>query len=82
MPARTGDRPRTSRTGIGGQISSPDAVIAALRTEHDRLAGLVPAFGEDDLARPSGAAERDVSQVLGHLGSGAEIRRVIAATRP
>lgn len=56
-------------------MSSPDAVITALRTEHDRLSGLVPTFSEDDLARPSGAAEWDISQVLSHLGSGAEIRR-------
>lgn len=56
-------------------MTSADAVIAALRTEHDALAALVAAFGDDDLARPSGAAEWDVSQVLSHLGSGAEIGR-------
>lgn len=54
-------------------MSSADAVIAALRTGHDSLAAVVAGFGEDDLARPSGAAEWDVSQVLSHLGSGAEI---------
>ncbi|MCK2215458.1 maleylpyruvate isomerase family mycothiol-dependent enzyme [Actinomadura sp. ATCC 31491] len=54
-------------------MSSADTVIAVLRTGHDDLAGLVSGLGDDDLARPSGAAEWDVSQVLGHLGSGAEI---------
>ncbi|GAA3621901.1 maleylpyruvate isomerase family mycothiol-dependent enzyme [Nonomuraea rosea] len=50
-----------------------DAVIAALRTGHDHLAGLVSGFSDDDLARPSGASAWDISQVLSHLGSGAEI---------
>ncbi|MEW9550684.1 maleylpyruvate isomerase family mycothiol-dependent enzyme [Nonomuraea sp. NPDC050783] len=58
-------------------MSSADPVIAALRTGHDDLAGLVSGFGDDDLARPSGAAEWDVSQVLSHLGSGAEIGRTV-----
>ncbi|MFE3828862.1 maleylpyruvate isomerase family mycothiol-dependent enzyme [Streptomyces sp. NPDC059092] len=50
-----------------------DLTIKALRTGHDELASLVRGFTEDDLARPSGASEWDVSQVLSHLGSGAEI---------
>ncbi|WP_416978958.1 maleylpyruvate isomerase family mycothiol-dependent enzyme [Streptomyces sp. T028] len=54
-------------------MSNADAVIAVLRTGHDSLAESVSGFGDDDLARPSGAAEWDVSQVLSHLGSGAEI---------
>ncbi|GCD93242.1 maleylpyruvate isomerase family mycothiol-dependent enzyme [Embleya hyalina] len=54
-------------------MTSPDAVIAAFRTEHDILAEVVSSFGEDDPARPSGAARWDVSEVLSHLGSGAEI---------
>ncbi|WP_327588346.1 maleylpyruvate isomerase N-terminal domain-containing protein [Nonomuraea sp. NBC_00507] len=62
-------------------MSSPDPVIAAVRSEHDRLAALVRTFDEAALARPSGAAEWDISQVLSHLGSGAEITRatVLAA---
>jgi uncharacterized protein (TIGR03083 family) len=56
-------------------MSNADAVIAALRTGHDGLAGLVSGFGDDDLARPSAAAEWDIAQVLSHLGSGAEISR-------
>ncbi|GAA2208834.1 maleylpyruvate isomerase family mycothiol-dependent enzyme [Nonomuraea monospora] len=56
-------------------MTSTDAVISALRTGHDALAADVSSFGEDDLARPSGSAEWDVSEVLSHLGSGAEIGR-------
>lgn len=50
-----------------------DRTIAALRMNHDDLAQRVQTYDEDDLARTSGAAEWDVAQVLGHLGSGAEI---------
>lgn len=56
-------------------MSSADAVIAALNTGHDELAGLVSGFSDDDLSHSSGAAEWDISQVLSHLGSGAEIAR-------
>ncbi|MFI7705067.1 maleylpyruvate isomerase family mycothiol-dependent enzyme [Nonomuraea sp. NPDC049480] len=58
-------------------MSSADTVIAVLRTGHDNLAGLVSGFSDEDLARPSGAAEWDISQVLSHLGSGAEIARAV-----
>jgi uncharacterized protein (TIGR03083 family) len=50
-----------------------DETIKALRSGYDDLATRVRAFTADDLARPSGASEWDVSQVLSHLGSGAEI---------
>ncbi|GAA4572192.1 maleylpyruvate isomerase family mycothiol-dependent enzyme [Planotetraspora kaengkrachanensis] len=50
-----------------------DQTIKVLRSELDELAALVSGFGPDDLARQSGAAEWDISQVLSHLGSGAEI---------
>jgi uncharacterized protein (TIGR03083 family) len=50
-----------------------DETIKALRSGHDELAALVRDFTADDLARPSGASEWDISQVLSHLGSGAEI---------
>ncbi|MEV1001653.1 maleylpyruvate isomerase family mycothiol-dependent enzyme [Nonomuraea sp. NPDC050202] len=56
-------------------MTSPDAVITALRTGHDSLAATVSSFADDDLARRSGSAEWDVSEVLSHLGSGAEITR-------
>jgi uncharacterized protein (TIGR03083 family) len=54
-------------------MSNADTVIAALRSGHDGLADRVSGFSDDDLTRPSGAAEWDISQVLSHLGSGAEI---------
>ena len=47
--------------------------ITALRTGHNELADLVSGMSPDDLTQPSGAAQWDISQVLGHLGSGAEI---------
>jgi uncharacterized protein (TIGR03083 family) len=54
-------------------MSNADATIAALRSGFDELATLVSGFGDDELAHPTGASEWDVSQVLSHLGSGAEI---------
>ena len=48
-------------------------VITALRTGHNELADLVSRVGPDDLTQPSGADQWDISQVLSHLGSGAEI---------
>ena len=56
-------------------MSTADTNIAALRTGHDTLTVLVSEFGDDDLARPSGAAEWDIAKVLSHLGSGADIAR-------
>jgi uncharacterized protein (TIGR03083 family) len=56
-------------------LSDADAIIAALRTGHDSLAGLVAKLTDADLAGPSGASEWDISQVLSHVGSGAEISR-------
>ncbi|GIH16191.1 maleylpyruvate isomerase family mycothiol-dependent enzyme [Rugosimonospora africana] len=50
-----------------------DQTIAALRSGHDSLAALVAGLSPDDLTRPSAASEWQVSQVLSHLGSGAEI---------
>ncbi|WP_229075131.1 maleylpyruvate isomerase N-terminal domain-containing protein [Actinoplanes sp. DH11] len=47
--------------------------IAALRSEHDTLASLVPALSPEQLTGPSGASEWTVADVLSHLGSGAEI---------
>ena len=54
-------------------MSETDTVIAALRREHDQLTALVGTFTEEDLRRPSGASDWDVSQVLSHLGSAAVI---------
>ncbi len=50
-----------------------DQTIDALRSGHDQLATLVSGLEPDDLARPSAASQWQVSQVLSHLGSGAEI---------
>jgi len=53
--------------------SQADQRIDALRSGHDELAALVGAMTSDDLTQPSAATEWDISQVLSHLGSGAEI---------
>lgn len=58
-------------------MSNADTNIAALRTGYDSLAAQVAKFSDDDLALTSGAAEWDVSQVLSHMGSGAEINRAV-----
>jgi len=50
-----------------------DRTIAALRAGHDALAAVVPDLTDEQLRRPSGAAEWSLAQVLSHLGSGAEI---------
>ena len=47
--------------------------IAALRSEHDVLAALVPTLSDTALTGSSGASEWSVADVLSHLGSGAEI---------
>jgi uncharacterized protein (TIGR03083 family) len=52
-----------------------DQTIAALRSEHDVLAGLVRTLTDEQLATTSGAAEWTVAQAVSHLGSGAEIGR-------
>ncbi|MER7006802.1 maleylpyruvate isomerase family mycothiol-dependent enzyme [Dactylosporangium sp. NPDC000555] len=50
-----------------------DLAIAALRQGHDDLSALVAGLTADQLTGPSAASEWDVSQVISHLGSGAEI---------
>ncbi|HEX7460652.1 MAG TPA: maleylpyruvate isomerase N-terminal domain-containing protein, partial [Dermatophilaceae bacterium] len=50
-----------------------DRTISALRGNHDQLTARVSGLDEEDLARQSGSSQWDVAQVLGHLGSGAEI---------
>ncbi|MER6351608.1 maleylpyruvate isomerase family mycothiol-dependent enzyme [Streptomyces sp. NPDC001634] len=50
-----------------------DQIIEALRSGHDQLSEVVRGLGPEDLTRTSGASEWDVSQVLSHMGSGAEI---------
>ncbi len=68
------------KNGAGSRVapyvtSFADRTIAALRTAHDELAGIVSGLSDEQLARTSGASEWPVSQVLSHLGSGAEIAR-------
>jgi uncharacterized protein (TIGR03083 family) len=50
-----------------------DQSIAALHSRHDRLRDRLSGLTDDQLLRPSGAAEWTVAQVVSHLGSGAEI---------
>ncbi|MEU8238222.1 maleylpyruvate isomerase family mycothiol-dependent enzyme [Actinoplanes missouriensis] len=47
--------------------------VAALRSEHDDLAALVPMLSAKQLTGPSGASEWTIADVLSHVGSGAEI---------
>jgi uncharacterized protein (TIGR03083 family) len=54
-------------------MSSADPIIAALISGYGELAPRVSGFSDDDLSHSSGAAEWDISQVLSHLGSGAQI---------
>lgn len=56
-------------------MSNADAVIAVLRSGYESLADQIVTLSDADLAGPSGASEWDISQVLGHLGSGAEINQ-------
>ncbi len=56
-----------------GMTELVDRTIAALRTNHDVLAALVPSLNEGELTGPSGASEWTIAQALSHLGSGAEI---------
>lgn len=53
--------------------SPADATIDALRSGHDQLVLAVADLDPEALTRPSGCADWDLSQVLSHLGSGAEI---------
>ncbi|MDT4990784.1 MAG: hypothetical protein QOH97_676 [Actinoplanes sp.] len=66
MAVRTGNRLRD-------MTNLADQVIAALRSGHDDLGAYAGKLDESGLTGPSGATEWDVSHVLSHLGSGAEI---------
>jgi uncharacterized protein (TIGR03083 family) len=50
-------------------------VIATMHAGNETLAGVVTGLSDEELAGPTGAAEWDVSQVLSHLSSSAEINR-------
>jgi uncharacterized protein (TIGR03083 family) len=62
-----------SRSAATFVTSLADRTIAALRTNHDDLAALVPGLSTEQLTGPSGASEWSAAQVLSHMGSGAEI---------
>jgi uncharacterized protein (TIGR03083 family) len=47
--------------------------IAALRSEHDTLTGVVSALSAEQLTGASAASEWTIADVLSHLGSGAQI---------
>jgi uncharacterized protein (TIGR03083 family) len=51
----------------------PRRWTAVLRTSHEKLSGVVKGLSPDQLKAPSYCRQWDVSQVLSHLGSGAEI---------
>jgi hypothetical protein len=55
------------------ETTDADRRIEALRAARDDIADRVASLDEAALAGPSGAGEWDVAQVLGHLGSAAEI---------
>ena len=51
----------------------PKAWLAALRSSHRRLSGLVEPLGPGQVGAPSMASDWSIAQVLSHLGSQAEI---------
>jgi len=53
--------------------SDPRAWIAALRSSHDRLAGLAGPLSAEQVRGPSYCRDWTIAQVLSHLGSGADI---------
>ena len=71
LPRRVITQPSAGTPTDTGRLA--DSAIGALRTHHEDLATRVRGFDDDDLGRRSGASGRQVAQVLGHLGSGAEI---------
>jgi uncharacterized protein (TIGR03083 family) len=53
--------------------AAADTAIDVARRTHDDLVDVVGKLDDEGLARPSGSRDWDVAQVLGHLGSQAEI---------
>jgi uncharacterized protein (TIGR03083 family) len=54
-------------------VADADPFIGALRACHDHLVTSIAALDQRSLTRPTACDEWDVAQLLGHLGSGAEI---------
>jgi uncharacterized protein (TIGR03083 family) len=63
----------TTDTSTDPIVAPARRIIRELRRDRDELAGQVATLSEDDLARQSACADWDVSQVLSHMGSAAEI---------
>jgi uncharacterized protein (TIGR03083 family) len=63
----------TTEPAIADPVASAHRIIQELRRGRDGFAPQVAGFSDDDLARQSACTDWDVSQVLSHLGSGAEI---------
>ncbi|MDX6224982.1 MAG: hypothetical protein QOE64_1358 [Frankiales bacterium] len=63
-------------------MSLVDRTIAAYRASYDLVATRARSMSDDDLARPSGASEWTVAQVLSHLGSAAEIGLIVLRAAP
>jgi uncharacterized protein (TIGR03083 family) len=59
---------------VGGEA---DRMVEALHSGSDELVPLVKGLTTEQLTEPSAAAEWDLSQVLGHLGSGAVITQAV-----
>jgi uncharacterized protein (TIGR03083 family) len=58
-------------------VTDARAAIAAARHSHEQLRALVDPLGGEALRGPSYASEWTIAQVLSHLGSGADIGRVV-----
>jgi uncharacterized protein (TIGR03083 family) len=66
----------TDNDGAEAIMTEPttaDTWIEVLRLSHDDVAGVVRGLDQQALARTSGSRDWEVAQVLGHLGSQAEI---------
>ncbi|MGD1034627.1 MAG: maleylpyruvate isomerase family mycothiol-dependent enzyme [Candidatus Dormibacteria bacterium] len=62
-----------------GGVAAPDpaVLVTAVRRSHDRLAAIVEALTPAQLTGPSYASEWTVAQVLSHVGSQAELFRLL-----
>ena len=61
----------------GAAAPDPAVLVIAVRRSHDRLAALVEALTPAQLTGPSYASEWTVAQVISHVGSQAELFRLL-----
>ncbi len=54
-------------------MTSPDAILSALSSSHDRLEAAVAPLSPEQVSAPAYPSEWSIAQVMSHLGSGAEI---------